>query len=321
MLFGRGQRIPSALVDEWNEKSRCALIVEGGGMRGAISLGALLGLSLSHLRWPDTIYASSAGAFNACYYLAGGISIGARLYVESLSSPEFISLARFWRVLDLDYAIRCIRERHPIDWHRVRAAPARLQVAVMDSQSGDISFLDPAHSASPLEVLRASAALPGLYGRQVAVEGHYYVDGGAAALPVDTVAADGNSLCLALLTRRADDRRSEPSAVAQALSRVWLHGLSSAARTRCLRRSMVDNDARDRLMAERDRTGLKAIVIAPSAHDHIPSRLTRDRARIAQAIREGAERMLHAVYGDPADWPTRARAGLAEFEQAALHPS
>ena len=74
---------------------RVGLVIEGGGMRGVISAGALremLHLGLTP-RCFDAVYGSSAGAMNATYYIAGQPE-GVDAYVEDLCDGNFLSLRR-----------------------------------------------------------------------------------------------------------------------------------------------------------------------------------------------------------------------------------
>ena len=65
-----------ALLNEGADLSgldtKLGLVVEGGGMRGVISGGALIALERLGLTSAfDEVYGESAGAINACYFLAG----------------------------------------------------------------------------------------------------------------------------------------------------------------------------------------------------------------------------------------------------------
>jgi len=54
------------------DTAKLALVVEGGGMRGAVSGGGLQALHDLGLRDVfDCVYGSSAGAINATYFLSG----------------------------------------------------------------------------------------------------------------------------------------------------------------------------------------------------------------------------------------------------------
>src|SRR5262249_39413334 len=67
--------------------TKLRLVVEGGGMRGVVSGGALIALERVGLTSVfDEVYGESAGAINACYFLAGKAAFGGRIYLEDLTS-------------------------------------------------------------------------------------------------------------------------------------------------------------------------------------------------------------------------------------------
>jgi predicted patatin/cPLA2 family phospholipase len=76
---------------------RLGLVVEGGGMRGSVSAGALQALADLGVRGAfDAVYGSSAGAVNATYFLSDQRD-GVDVYSEHIARPEFIDLARLVR--------------------------------------------------------------------------------------------------------------------------------------------------------------------------------------------------------------------------------
>ena len=69
--------------------ARIALVVEGGGMRGAVSGGMGLGLDeLGLTRSFDAAYGASAGALNALWLVAGRVRVGAPTWVDETWAKE-----------------------------------------------------------------------------------------------------------------------------------------------------------------------------------------------------------------------------------------
>src|SRR5690348_395584 len=104
---------PAAVVDLLKARSgqppgrdarKLGLIVEGGGMRGVLSAGALLALHLLGFRnCFDEVYAASAGGVNAAYFLSGQGTLGISIYFDDISNRRFINPLRFWKMLDVEY--------------------------------------------------------------------------------------------------------------------------------------------------------------------------------------------------------------------------
>ena len=113
-------------------------------MRGAYSAGALAAMEdvgLSHVF--DSVYAESAGATNACYFLAEQASYGPRIYTEDLASRRFFNPLRVGRTLDIEYAIDVVVKRvKPLNVQKVLASASDLYVAVTSATTGASRLLD-----------------------------------------------------------------------------------------------------------------------------------------------------------------------------------
>jgi len=57
------------------------------------------------------VYGETAGAINACYFLAGETAFGARIYLEDLKSFRFINPLRRGKILDVDFLIDEVMSR------------------------------------------------------------------------------------------------------------------------------------------------------------------------------------------------------------------
>ena len=92
--------------------TKLGLVVEGGGMRGVVSGGALIAIERVGLTSVfDEVYGESARAINACYFLAGKAAFGGWIYLEDLTSFRFINPLRRGRTLDVDALIDEVMER------------------------------------------------------------------------------------------------------------------------------------------------------------------------------------------------------------------
>ncbi|HIF10380.1 MAG TPA: hypothetical protein EYQ81_11485 [Sneathiellales bacterium] len=86
--------------------TRLGLVLQGGGMRGAYSIGALSVLQDEELQTAfDVVVGSSAGAVNGAYFLASQCQDSIRAYVEELSNKRFINLFRPRKILEIDFLI------------------------------------------------------------------------------------------------------------------------------------------------------------------------------------------------------------------------
>jgi predicted patatin/cPLA2 family phospholipase len=197
-LLQRGQD-PAALG------TKLGLVVEGGGMRGVLSCGALI--ALEHLGLSavfDAVYGESAGAINACYFLAAQVAFGGRIYLEDLPSHQFINPLRVQKVLDIDFLVdQVMTTVKPLQVDKVLQARARLFVSLTNALDGTARVVDVQHEHLPLfALLKASAAIIPLYNQAVMLDGVPYVDGGIAdPLPVKHAIRRGCTHILVVLTR------------------------------------------------------------------------------------------------------------------------
>jgi predicted patatin/cPLA2 family phospholipase len=205
-------------VGERADRARLALVIEGGGMRGVVAGGmgsALHQLGAEHAF--DAVYGTSAGVFCGAYFLAGQPTLGTSIYYRHLIGEEFISWRRALRggpLVNVDYLIDVAMERlKPLDYDRVLASPTPLKVLATRLGSYEAVAFGGFETKHELrEAMRASCRIPLASGPPVLIAGHRYLDGSLSqSIPVASALADGATHVLALLTRPAGQRRSEPA--------------------------------------------------------------------------------------------------------------
>lgn len=153
-----------------DDDHRLGLVVEGGAMRGAYSAGALLGLhAMGTASLFDDVYATSAGAVNAAYFLSGAGHEGADAYYRVLSDGRFLDWKRPWKIVDIDFLTdEVFTKLRPIAVEQVMSSSTRLWIAVADFATARSVLLCAQTSGYPLlELLKAAVALPVGYNRLV----------------------------------------------------------------------------------------------------------------------------------------------------------
>ena len=100
---------PHQMHVAWPRARACALVVEGGGMRGAFSAG-VLDVFLEAGFNPFSVYGgASGGAMNLSSFLSGQHGRNFRIYRDICTCPEFISMVKYLRGghwVDLDWLWR-----------------------------------------------------------------------------------------------------------------------------------------------------------------------------------------------------------------------
>ncbi|MGQ0572730.1 MAG: patatin-like phospholipase family protein [Pseudonocardia sp.] len=195
---------------------RIALVVGGGGMRGAYTGGMVAALTDAGLTGGfDVIYGSSAGAFVGAAFMLGEGHGAARIFFEDMACRAFIDprrLATGRPMVSLDHLFdHILATPKPMPWERLGAGPVTLRVVATEAGEMRAHALDPTTPDEWRLALRATAAIPLLAGPAVELHGRRWIDGSVAEpLPVLRALADGATHVLALLTRTVPELRRVP---------------------------------------------------------------------------------------------------------------
>lgn len=212
--------------------AKLGLVVEGGAMRGVYSGGALVELDkLGFNSVFDEVYAESAGAINACYFLAGQTQLGIRIYLEDLQTFKFFNPFRPGAVIDIDYVTDVVlRTRKPLNTDAVLGSRSDLFVALTSALDGSPRLVDFKREKAPLlTLLKATAAIVPLYNRAVLLDGIPYVDGGISnPIPISSAVDAGCTHILVLLTRPPDFELGTFSGLQRVLLSFLLRGWKDA---------------------------------------------------------------------------------------------
>ncbi len=260
-----------------------ALVLTGGGTKGAYEAGALAAFSERGL--PIRLVAgSSAGALSAAMVVAGRADrleatwrALTREQVYSLRAPIFFSgLLPGWLALRAVGAASSLLDPRPlrelitasVELERIRSSPIGLLITATDLVRRQSRVFD--NRTVTVDVLLASAAVPGLF-PAVDVDGALLVDGGLTgrAPVLEALEAAPVKRALIVLSYAPDDqrrRRPGPDAIGAAQAppsgirrRRNLPSLGPRPRRRpdLPRRSrkLSQDQARAVVLEERDRTG------------------------------------------------------------------
>lgn len=198
---------------------RVALVIGGGGMRGAYVAGMLRALDRAGLVPAfDEVYGASSGGFSGAAFLTGDAAACAASYPEDLSTEVFINMRRLGTrrpVVALDHLVHdVLGDRKPLAWHQLGRTPAPLRLVATDTADLTAHTLEGMTSVPDWErALRASAAIPLLSGPPVSYGGRRWVDGSVAEpLAMARALRGGATHVLVLLCRGADDLHPDADA-------------------------------------------------------------------------------------------------------------
>jgi predicted patatin/cPLA2 family phospholipase len=262
-----------------------ALVIEGGGLRGAFSAGATAELAAAGVPAFDDIVAVSSGAPTAAYLATGQHEDGVAIWRDYTHGTQLIAVRNLSRgrpLMDVDRLVGVFERVVPLDARRLAGARSRLWVGVTDCRTGEGRRIV-ATPRNVFELLRATMALPIANGRVIDLDGTPAIDGGVVApIPLDHALGLRRDRTLFVLTRPRSYRR-RPNNLSS-----WLIGWSypryPAVRRAMARHAEAANIVLDRLDALEDAGAVH--VIRPVTPLPL-SRLSRDRGSIQSAIAIG----------------------------------
>jgi predicted patatin/cPLA2 family phospholipase len=159
---------------------KTALVVQGGTLRAVASCGAVAALNALDLTNAfDTVYGGSSGAVNAAYFLSRQAALGVTVYLEEANTKRFLNLCRFNKMLDLEFLFHEIifkRKKH--DCTTFINHPTEFKVVTTDLDTTEtVWFSSKDKGINIYDAMKASCALPLIYGRGVKVDGRRCIDG------------------------------------------------------------------------------------------------------------------------------------------------
>jgi predicted acylesterase/phospholipase RssA len=161
------------------DRQKTAIVMAGGGMRSAHGAGFLYALGTEvRADLPDMVVGSSGNAGNVLYFAAGQYDSIRRIWLELLSTRKFISLWRFWRMMDVDYVVdQVLKRQEPLDVETLAKGRVQYFIPITDARTGIARYISKQDHIDPFEALRITKALPVFFGKRFNIFGSMYMDG------------------------------------------------------------------------------------------------------------------------------------------------
>ncbi len=193
-----------------------ALVLEGGGMRGAYSAGVLDALYDEGFKFGG--YAgTSAGATHLCNYLSEQRDRNFRLDTIHSKDPRYMSLGNWIRTgnyFDLEFCYHTVPEViDPFDFDKFRenAAVADFYVAASNVETGGAEHLIVHDLRTDMDAIRSSSSLP-LISSLVHYQGKKMFDGNIAdSIPFEFMDSIGFKKQVVITSRHAGYRKTANS--------------------------------------------------------------------------------------------------------------
>ncbi|MCR5097122.1 MAG: patatin family protein [Erysipelotrichaceae bacterium] len=187
------------------KKIKTALVLEGGGLRGAYTAGALSWLLDNNIFF-DNAYGISTGAVHLCNYLSESKE---RLYdfsVDGIVDKRIIGIRPFLRcgrIVDYDFLFdHIIKEEKQFDINDLRDCKTDAFIGLYELNEGKTRYYSVREIS--LNELKASTSLP-IIGKVVKENGREILDGGITdMIPIEQAVADGCNRNLIITTKPLD---------------------------------------------------------------------------------------------------------------------
>ncbi|KGX86895.1 patatin-like phospholipase family protein [Pontibacillus litoralis] len=187
---------------------KSALILEGGGMRGAYTAGVLDFLMDHNIHFPYVVGAS-AGACNGSSYISKQKGRNYEILVEFSKHPDYISFRNMLHkkgLFGMDFLFDTLPNRlAPFDYDgffQSVHAGQKFVVGTTDVRTGEPIYFDTFHNGeSLLKIIRASSSLP-IIAPIIQYKERELLDGGIGdPIPIQPSLNAGNKKHVLVLTR------------------------------------------------------------------------------------------------------------------------
>lgn len=277
---------------------RNALVVEGGGMRGAFTCGVLDAFLENNFNPFDLYVGVSSGSTNVANFLAGQKGRNIELYLDHSLRPEFIRYGRFFKggdLLDMQWMWGVVERENPLDQQALFANNPDFYTVLTHAKTGRAEYLR-AGQDTLIDALRASSSIPVLTRQAVNIMGEPYFDGGVAdALPVKWAVEQSHVQNLLVLRTRPQDYFKASSKGDEFLAKYVVkkhQGFASSLKNRCARYNEAVNFVRQFTQAK---TPQRILEICPPNDKRLADRLCKDKVKLQYSYQVGLETGAKAI--------------------------
>ncbi|MEG0077624.1 patatin-like phospholipase family protein [Anaerorhabdus sp.] len=200
--------------------SKTGLVLEGGGMRGAYTAGALAWLVDHNIEF-DYGVGISAGAVNLCSYLLKSKEYLYDITVKYTSDKKnvgIIPLLKEHRYVGYDYMFdTLLRDEVKYDTSPIKEKNLPMEFGLYDMNQEKTIFFDAQALDLELRMLKASCSLP-IAGRIVDYNGYRFLDGGISIMiPIQRSIDAGCDKNLVIITKPEGYKRKAAGTFMQKL--------------------------------------------------------------------------------------------------------
>jgi predicted patatin/cPLA2 family phospholipase len=190
--------------------NKVGLVLEGGGMRGLYTCGALEFFMDKDLFF-KYIVGVSAGASNAASYISKQKGRNEKVNLGFINDWRYMSIRNLLlkkSYFGMSFIFDEIPDKHvKFDYETFKNAECEFIVGTTDCNTGESVYFNKEAVSENFDVLKASCSLPFL-SPIVKYKGYELLDGGISdSIPIEKSIIDGNDKNIIILTRNIDYRK------------------------------------------------------------------------------------------------------------------
>jgi len=268
-------------------ENKIALVLGGGGLRGAYGAGVAAGLDMQF----DAYYGSSVGVFATTFHLAGQRDTIENTWINHVDGTKLVNLKNSPRKngkhkLNLDYLLGTFQNHvSHLDLDMIFDEKGfqrkRLIYALTDVRTGKPIYISP-NRDNIFHYMKGSAALP-LVNEPQLVEGNFVMDGGISdGLPVKKAIEDGYGEVVSVVNK---PRTFDDGIVSNCLWYIagWLHSKPIRQAMHAHKKQVEETEA---YLAHNTK---QIHIIRPSAPLPLRSKLDTNRDRLIETFEIGRQ--------------------------------
>jgi predicted patatin/cPLA2 family phospholipase len=189
---------------------KVGLVLEGGGMRGLYTCGALEFFMDRELFF-NYIVGVSAGASNAASYISKQKGRNEKVNLGFIKDWRYMSVRNLLlekSYFGMNFIFNEIPDKHvKFDYETFKSAECKFWVGTTDCNTGEPVYFNKDDVSENFDVLKASCSLPVL-SPIVNYKGYELLDGGISdSIPIGKSIMDGNDKNIIILTRNSGYRK------------------------------------------------------------------------------------------------------------------
>ena len=203
--------------------SKVGLVLEGGGVRGAYTAGALTWLYDNNIKF-DYGVGISSGAVYLCLYELGRMDSLKKASCDYATRSDIVGAKAFLKeghyVSYLNLFRHYLLEEEKVDIKPLKERKANIEVGAYDLKEGKTNYYGVNDFDENLDLLRGTCALP-IASAVVETGGKRLLDGGITKMiPIERAIEMGCEKCLVITTKPADYVRKPASKILELMMKI-----------------------------------------------------------------------------------------------------